>query len=271
MRRLIQILVLVGWVGCFIWLLSGDRYMAYLRDALWPVLAGGLALGVAFLIAVLRGGAGHTHHGGGSGYLRAAICLMPLAYVFIAPSAPLGTHAFAKRFVEKPAEDTPPPPEVEQMAEVEVEPEPETAVAPEPETKAEPKPKAAPTAMTAPPELPMPTDLQEITERFDFMKGQLISVEGMVFRQPNTSAKRIVLFRFSISCCAADALPMGVYVFADGLDKFENDQWLRVEGRLLKRDVDGKMREAIEATKVTAIEQPANPYISSMDEFGMGF
>lgn len=262
-RRLVQLLVLIAWSAAFVWLLAGGGYRAYLRPQLWPLLAGGLAMGVMFLMAVLRGGAGHTHHGEGSGYLRAAICLLPLAYALVAPGAPLGGHAFAKRFVEKPADAAPPPAPVV-IEEPKVEPE---VVEPEPETP----PVPPPPKIEPPREAVTPTDLMQLTEDFEFLKDQLVSVEGMVFRQENTPKGRIVLFRFSISCCAADALPLGIYVFHEDLAKFEADAWVRVTGRAVKREVDGKMRESIEATEVTAIEQPANPYISAMDDFGMGF
>ncbi len=72
-----------------------------------------------------------------------------------------------------------------------------------------------------------------------------------------------LLTRFVLTCCAADALPVQVGVRGGGTP--EEDTWVEVEGTLVPPDevrpTDTDLpRVDLEATSVTEIPEPADPY-----------
>ncbi len=88
-------------------------------------------------------------------------------------------------------------------------------------------------------------DKSRITAADDFMEtivgindnpddyiGKTFTLDGFVYREtyyPNSTA---VVSRLYVSCCAADASVLGIYVLSDDIAKYEKDQWLRVTGTL---------------------------------------
>lgn len=70
----------------------------------------------------------------------------------------------------------------------------------------------------------------------------------------------MLLYRFQIICCAADAVAM--YVAVQGIDgsRFANDTWLRVHGRL-ERPKPPSNRGVVHVTTVEVIPLPEEPYI----------
>jgi uncharacterized membrane protein YcgQ (UPF0703/DUF1980 family) len=67
----------------------------------------------------------------------------------------------------------------------------------------------------------------------------------------------LALTRFSIFCCAADAVPFTVPVKTpDGLT-FPRDTWLHVKGAVY-REGDAWV---VEADKVREVDEPANSYL----------
>ena len=70
---------------------------------------------------------------------------------------------------------------------------------------------------------------------------------------------RFRLARFLISCCAADAVPAFVEVSAKGQAIPPDNAWLKVTGKLVKKE--GKFVVVQETMEPT--ETPANPYLTS--------
>jgi putative membrane protein len=81
-------------------------------------------------------------------------------------------------------------------------------------------------------------------------------ISGFVYgggSDPNTFS----LSRFLVTCCAIDAQPIGVNVYAESWkNQFEEDQWLEVEGEF--KSVEGEI--LLIPNSITKIEEPDNPY-----------
>lgn len=88
--------------------------------------------------------------------------------------------------------------------------------------------------------------------------GSPVSFVGFVARDDGMPADEFSLTRFVVSCCAADALTVQARVVGAPPGRFENDQWVRVQGRLypLGREV------LIDAHEVIEIERPQHPYLN---------
>jgi putative membrane protein len=89
--------------------------------------------------------------------------------------------------------------------------------------------------------------------------GQQVDLTGFVMKAGSAPKAPFTLGRFYITCCVADAIPIGVSVYptlAQG--GFAKDTWLDVTGALDKR---GKSY-VVDAERVERIPEPSNPYLA---------
>jgi uncharacterized repeat protein (TIGR03943 family) len=70
-----------------------------------------------------------------------------------------------------------------------------------------------------------------------------------------------LISRFVITCCAADVYPVSLPVKTEqGRSAYPSDRWLEVEGQMITIENNGKRQLAIQASKITPISPPKNPY-----------
>jgi uncharacterized repeat protein (TIGR03943 family) len=236
MHEMLRLAVLAAWAGTLVWLLAGHwwtggapPYQLFLHRQLWPLIALGLLVLVLFLTAVVvRAGQGGDSHGLRPGSLRAALLLLPLAYLAVAPSGGHGSYAFGKRYVGGGI--------VQRSGGV------------RPIRREADRPAGHYT-------------LLELLYDFEALAGTRVVVEGQVFRDAQWSADRLMLFRFVIQCCAADAQPIGALVIHPEAGAVPVDAWVRVAGTLRAGTLDGSEQVVIEAESLERIEAPANRYL----------
>ena len=95
----------------------------------------------------------------------------------------------------------------------------------------------------------------------DAYTGQGVKVQGFVVYPPNLTSQYLLISRFVITCCAADAYPVGLPVKIKGnRDAYAVDSWQEVEGRMITESLDGKRQLVIEGSSFKKISKPANPY-----------
>ncbi|NJL10146.1 MAG: TIGR03943 family protein [Calothrix sp. SM1_7_51] len=95
----------------------------------------------------------------------------------------------------------------------------------------------------------------------DKYTGQKAKIQGFVIHPQELSQNFIMLSRFVITCCAADAYPIGLPVkLSENREKYKPDSWLEIEGKMITENIAGKRHLAVEATSLKPIPQPQNPY-----------
>ncbi len=96
----------------------------------------------------------------------------------------------------------------------------------------------------------------------DAYTGQKVKVQGFVIHQPNVSQEYIFLARFILTCCAADAYPVGlpVQLPTSSRQQYPPDTWLEVEGQMTTQTIGEKRQLTIAANSLKKIPQPQNPY-----------
>lgn len=95
----------------------------------------------------------------------------------------------------------------------------------------------------------------------DAYTGQKVKVKGFVIHPPELGKEYLLLARFVITCCAADAYPMGLPVkLPEKANEYPADSWLEVEGKMVTQTLAGKRQLTIAATSLKNIPQPKNPY-----------
>lgn len=86
-------------------------------------------------------------------------------------------------------------------------------------------------------------------------------VVGFVYRDERFGETQFMVSRFTISCCVADANPVGLIVeFPDG-DSLAADSWVQVNGRFSAQTFNGQTIPLLIAETVTAVDAPSQPYL----------
>jgi uncharacterized repeat protein (TIGR03943 family) len=95
----------------------------------------------------------------------------------------------------------------------------------------------------------------------DTYTGQKAKVQGFVLHPPGLSKEYLFLARFILSCCAADAYPVGLPVkLPANSENYTSDTWLEIEGQMATENLNGKRQLTIVANSIKKIPQPENPY-----------
>jgi putative membrane protein len=87
--------------------------------------------------------------------------------------------------------------------------------------------------------------------------GTPVHLVGFVSTPPGRPGARFELSRFYITCCIADAVPVGVFVAAPD-KRFTQDEWLDVTGTL----THSKQEWIVRAARVERVDAPSDPYLS---------
>jgi uncharacterized repeat protein (TIGR03943 family) len=91
--------------------------------------------------------------------------------------------------------------------------------------------------------------------------GSPVDVIGFVYREPIHPDDGFMLARFTMSCCVADAFPIGMPVIALGGGEFEVGEWLRIQGQLKARSFGGDFLPVALAEAIERVDEPRQPYL----------
>lgn len=62
--------------------------------------------------------------------------------------------------------------------------------------------------------------------------GDTVSVIGFVSRPDPRRPEKVVATRFLVTCCVADAMPIGVELRGAGMAGLKDDMWIKVTGQI---------------------------------------
>jgi uncharacterized repeat protein (TIGR03943 family) len=92
--------------------------------------------------------------------------------------------------------------------------------------------------------------------------GQAADVVGFVYRDARFDERReMMISRFIVSCCVADALAIGVIVESDSAVEWQQDSWVRVRGSFQVREFDGQRTPILVAESIEPTTMPDRPYL----------
>lgn len=279
MRSLIPLLsavrnavVLLLWGAGVLWLVAGGRLSTYLHPSLqtFTMVAGFVLLllcvssvmGLAFMHRESVGSCGcdHHHHGEehlhGDGtavfFLKALVLLFPVAVLLSGNADRFTATTVANRGV------------VQDLTKL-----PSANAAAVMGIPSSPAPLANPGVSSGKTSGPMPIQvidmlyaIQMPSYREEF-EGKEVEMVGQFVPMTtgNPKGDRFQVIRMFITCCAADAKPMGVTVHGDTLPHVSEMQWVRVTGKPTFPMEGGKRTAILEATKVEPCEAPSDPFV----------
>jgi len=93
--------------------------------------------------------------------------------------------------------------------------------------------------------------------------GKEVDVVGFVFHPKGTPEDIFYVSRFSVTCCAVDARPLGLPVYSPGWqEEFEEDSWVRVTGSFAETEEDIAEPVVVIPESIEPTEQPEDPYVN---------
>lgn len=92
--------------------------------------------------------------------------------------------------------------------------------------------------------------------------GQEAKVIGFVYRDSRFGDDQFMVSRFTLSCCVADALAIGLVVqLPPDMSNYAVDTWVEVEGVFQETVFDGSYIPVLNATSITPVDRPDQPYL----------
>ena len=91
--------------------------------------------------------------------------------------------------------------------------------------------------------------------------GQPADVIGFVYREPSHEEDGFMVARFTMSCCVADAFPIGMPVIWSDSGDLTAGAWIRVAGALQAAAFAGEFMPVLFADSVELVDEPAQPYL----------
>jgi putative membrane protein len=91
--------------------------------------------------------------------------------------------------------------------------------------------------------------------------GQMADVTGFVYHDLRLGKTQFMVGRFSIACCVADAVAIGMIVNWPEAAGLPQNQWVRVQGTVRLVVLDGKSLPGIDARQINLIPEPEMPYL----------
>jgi putative membrane protein len=103
-----------------------------------------------------------------------------------------------------------------------------------------------------------------IDTNVDQFVGKELEIVGFVYREPDFNKNQIVVARFGVSCCVADASVYGMMAEGNEAEKLEIDEWVKVTGVIGKTTYYDSEIPYLTIKKVEKVQQPEDPYIYEM-------
>jgi len=92
-------------------------------------------------------------------------------------------------------------------------------------------------------------------------EGKEAKLVGFVYRDDRFAQEEFMVARFVVSCCAADAAPLGLVVRWPNSPTLNDDQWVEVKGHFEAGRFAGEEMPILIAESVTLTDIPERPYL----------
>ncbi|MED0702739.1 TIGR03943 family putative permease subunit [Aeribacillus composti] len=100
-----------------------------------------------------------------------------------------------------------------------------------------------------------------ISENVEQLIGKKVEITGFVFRERDFRSNQLVVARFGVTCCIADASVYGMLVEGENVAKLKDDTWIKVTGTIHKTTYHQSTIPVIEQPAIEMIEVPDQPYV----------
>ena len=93
------------------------------------------------------------------------------------------------------------------------------------------------------------------------LDGQPADVIGFVYQDNRFDTDQFLLARFTITCCVADAMAIGLVVQSPEAERLTADSWVRVQGTFVEGKLGDTLTPVLMAEDIAPIQAPEQPYL----------
>ena len=194
---------MAAWTLTLVFLLTDDQYCLFLKPRFGILIHISLFILIlfSFSLVTLR-----PKPRVPDSLIKGMILLVPVVFIFSAGDRTLGGFALSKRPLTSPEKT-------------------ELQTAP-PATGQEDPGTSDPSIL-------------KLVQEWDRYKGSRVTLEGVYYELREKDETLAVVFRYLVSCCAADALPLGVIIKKEGVRDIKDNDWVRITGVVSEEPLDG--------------------------------
>ena len=104
------------------------------------------------------------------------------------------------------------------------------------------------------------TPLTNLSFQADRFVGKEVEVVCQTFVSERLPEQRMMCYRYLITCCAADAQPIFVFVNTAKIEEVIGERWVRIKGQVEYDEKEAKQVATINADSLEYVKEPAFPY-----------
>jgi putative membrane protein len=93
------------------------------------------------------------------------------------------------------------------------------------------------------------------------LEGQMADVTGFVYHDIRLEKDQFMIGRFSIACCVADAVALGMVANWPEAADLPDNRWVRVRGLVRMMELDGRKLPSIVVQDIEIVPEPSQPYL----------
>lgn len=221
------LIALIAILDALVWMLISENYTSFLHPRFWPFLLAATVIVLLFISAMIFGKRMESNVPVNRKIVKLLVMLTPLFVLYTVVGQGMGVHAYSKKNIH-----------AEQSALQFLEG----------------------LAVQEPDDIETSTEneysILELTMKMKQLNGQRVITEGLTYTDANVPERHMMLFRFAMFCCAADATPMALVINVGDLEPPANESWAKVEGVLKISKIRGKDTPVINADKIIKLETP---------------
>ncbi len=217
-------IVLIIWIGTFIYLILDDNYVLFLKPEFGFLIYTGLFICSAFFISGMFNLPSRLNN---SDIMNGLIILMPVVFIFLSGSQTLSSYALTKRTLMSPNLDY-----IENKSVMD---------------KADAQKAGEPINVT----------LSRLLQNWPSYSKKQISIQGLLQQSLEGNDDYSLVFKYLISCCAADAIPVGIFIDKEKTKGFNDDDWVKVTGVVNLDKMDGNDIVVMSLDSIEIVEKPS--------------
>lgn len=217
-------IVLLVWIGTFVYLILDDNYTLFIKPEFGFLIYAGLFICSAFFISGMFSNPRRLKT---SEIMNGLIILMPVVFIFLSGSQTLSSYALTKRTLLSPNID---PPEQQPISN---------------DSNAQ---KAG---------MPIDVTLSQLLRDWPSYSGKQVAIQGLLHRSLDDNDDYALVFKYLISCCAADAVPVGIFIDKKKTKGFSDDDWVKITGVVNLDKMDGNDVVIMSLDVIKKVEKPS--------------
>lgn len=99
-----------------------------------------------------------------------------------------------------------------------------------------------------------------IQDNLPSMLDKTVTIKGFVYREKDFMQNQIIVARFGITCCVADASVYGMMT-TGSVATLQKDEWVEVTGTIEETKYDGSSIPMLKINQISKIAAPHQPYV----------